>query len=217
MKKSAVMLYPQFSLQEISCLTELFCFYEKEILTFSADGEAVKSEDGFTVLPDRPFSDFCREEVDCLILPGMWEPLPVMLDSRNIHFLAQFQGDKELVIGAISSAPLLLGKAGLLAEHRFCNGVFEEFLDAFPVLPEEGVVRAKLMEDGNLVTAHGEAFREFALAVAQKVGIRCSDSLFSGVKGKSYTKEELIYHLPPEELPAARAYWGQCVREHTEL
>ena len=29
MKKAAVMLYPLFSLQEISCLTELFKFYGK--------------------------------------------------------------------------------------------------------------------------------------------------------------------------------------------
>lgn len=217
MKKAAVMLYPLFSLQEISCLTELFCFYEKEIITFSADGNAVRSEDGFTVLPDRPFSAFCRQEVDCLILPGIWEPLPVMLDARNIRFLAQFQGDQDLVVGAISSAPLLLGKAGLLAGRRFCHGAFEEFLDAFPVLPETGVVRAKLVEDGNLVTAHGEAFREFALAVARKVGINCSDSLFSGVTGQTYTQEELIYHLPPEDLPDAKAYWEQCVREHTKL
>ena len=51
---------------------------------------AVKSEDGFTVLPDRPFGSLDREEFDCLILPGMWEPLPVLLDERNIRFLEQF-------------------------------------------------------------------------------------------------------------------------------
>ena len=64
MKKAAVMLYPMFSMQEISCTTELFKFCGKEIVTFSAGGEPVRSEDGFTVLPDRPFEAFCREEVD---------------------------------------------------------------------------------------------------------------------------------------------------------
>ena len=110
-KKAAVMLYPQFSLQEISCLTELFLFYEKEIVTFSAGREAVRSEDGFTILPDRDFTSFHRSEFDCLVLPGIWEPLPVLLDKRNIRFLEQFQGDAALIIAAISSSPLLLGKA----------------------------------------------------------------------------------------------------------
>ena len=144
MKKAAVMLYPLFSLQEISCLTELFLFHGKEIVTYAAERTPVKSEDGFTVLPDRPFQDFCREEIDCLVLPGIWEPLPVLLDRRNIAFLEQFRGDDRLVIAAICSGPLLLGKAGLLEGRRFCHGVFEEFLEEFPVLPREGVVRAKL-------------------------------------------------------------------------
>ena len=213
MKKAAVMLYPLFSMQEISCTTELFKFYDKDIVTYSTDGGPVKSEDGFTVLPDRPFDGFCREEIDCLLLPGIWEPLPVLLDRRNIRFLEQFRGDDTIVIGAISSSPLLLGKAGLLDGRRFCHGAFEELLEAFPVLPREGVVRAKLVEDGSLVTVCGDAFREFAAAVARHVGIDCGGGLFSDVEGKTYTEEECTYHLPPELLEEAKADWERCVRE----
>ena len=64
-----------------------------------------------------------------------------MLDERNIRFLEQFRGDGETVIAAISSAPLLLGRAGLLEGKRFTHGVFEELLDAFPVMPRAGAVR----------------------------------------------------------------------------
>ena len=74
MKKAAVMLYPLFSMQEISCTTELFKFYGKEIVTFSAGREPVQSEDGFTILPDRPFEAFCREDFDCLPVPGRRQP-----------------------------------------------------------------------------------------------------------------------------------------------
>ena len=213
MKKAAVMLYPLFSMQEISCLTELFKFYDKEIVTFAAGGTAVRSEDGFTVLPDRAFEDFVREEFDCLVLPGIWEPLPVMLDERNIRFLEQFRGDSETVIAAISSAPLLLGKAGLLEGKKFTHGVFEEFLDAFPVMPREGMVRTFLVEDGDLVTAHGGAFREFAAAVGRKVGIDCPETVFSGMAGKEYSEEDFVFHLPPEVMAEARAYWDRCLKE----
>ncbi len=213
MKKAAVMLYPLFSLQEISCLTELFKFYDKEIETFAAGGAAVRSEDGFTILPDKSFEDFERTEFDCLVLPGIWEPLPVLLDERNIRFLEQFRGDSGLVIAAISSAPLLLGKAGLLEGKRFTSGVFEEFLDAFPVMPREGIVRTFLVEDGNLITAYSGAFREFAVKAARKVGIDCPETIFSGMVGETYTEEDFIFHLPPEKLAEARAYWDKCLEE----
>ena len=211
MKKAAIMLYPLFSLQEISCLTELFKFYDKEIVTFSADREPVRSEDGFTVLPDREFDSFLREEADCLVLPGCWDPLPVLLDERNIRFLERFRGDGDMVIAAMSSAPMLLGKAGLLEQKRFTHGVFEEFLDAFPVMPREGVVRTFLVEDGNLVTAHGGAFREFAAKVARKVGIDCPETVFSGMEGKAYTEEDFIFHFPPEDMEEVRADWARCL------
>lgn len=212
MKKAAIMLYPRFSMQEISCTTELFLFYDKEIVTFSADGGPVKSEDGFTILPDRPFDEFCREEVDCLILPGIWEPLPVMLDRRNIRFLEQFRGDEDIVIGSISSSPLLLGKAGLLEGKRFTHAAFEEFLDAFPVLPRENAVPIPMVEDGNLITAIGDAFREFAAAVAHRVRIDCPDTVFSGAAGRR--PEDLPpYHFPPEILPQAQADWERRLRE----
>lgn len=213
MKKAAVMLYPLFSMQEISCTTELFKFYDKEIVTFAAGRVPVKSEDGFTILPDMAFEEFRREDFDCLVLPGIWEPLPVMLDERNIRFLEQFRGDSSLIIAAISSSPLLLGKAGLLEGKKFTHGVFEEFLDAFPVVPREGIVRTFLVEDGNLVTAYGGAFREFAAAVAHQVGIDCPDTLFSDMTGKAYTEEDFIFHLPPEDMAEARAYWDECLEK----
>lgn len=211
MKKAAVMLYPLFSMQEISCTTELFKFYSKEIVTSSAGREPVQSEDGFTILPDRPFEAFCREDFDCLLLPGIWEPLPVLLDQRNIRFLEQFRGGGSLIIAAISSAPLLLGKAGLLEGRGFTHGVFEEFLDAFPVMPRAGMVRTYLVEDGNLITAYSGAFREFAAAVGRRVGLDCPDAIFSDMSGKTWTEEDFIFHLPPELLEEARAFWDSCI------
>ena len=213
MKKTAVLLYPLFSLQEIGTLTELLRFYDRETVTFSAGREPVKSEDGFTILPDRDLTEFDRGEFDSLVLPGIWEPLPVLLDERNIRFLEQFRGDGDILIAAISAGPLLLGKAGLLEGRRFTHGVFEEFLDAFPVMPRENAVRTYLVEDGNLITAYGGAFREFAVAVAHRLGIDCRDQIFDPMAGKEYTEEDFIFHLPPEMLPEARTYWDKCLKE----
>lgn len=96
MKKAAIMLYPMFSIQEISCTTELFKFYDKDIITFSAGGDA---------------------------------------------------------------------------------------------------------------------FREFAAAVARKAGIDCPEAVFSGVTGQTFTEEDCTYHMPPEMMPEIRADWDRILLE----
>ena len=111
--------------------------------------------------------------------------------------MKQFCDDKEIIIASISSSPILLGKAGILKNHKFCCGLFEEVMDEYPVVPRENIVRKPLYEDGNLITAIGFAFREFAVAVAKKVGIDCSENIFDPVT-REYSEEELVFHITEE-------------------
>lgn len=193
MKKAAVLIYPNFSMHEISSLTELFWFYGKEITVFGSSFSKIKSEDGFTLIVDKLLTDFNREEFDCLVLPGISDPFPVTEDDKIIEFLKQFTNDKDMIIGAISSGPMLLAKAGLLRKKKYTSGIFEEVFEEFNYLPKENVVRKPLVKDGNLITAIGFAFREFAVALAQSVGIDCPDKIFQGVT-KDYTEEELTFY-----------------------
>jgi len=197
MKKAAIMIFPQFCMQEISCLTELFKWYKKEITVFASSLSPINSEDGFTILPHKVFSEFNRDDYDCIILPGIWDFREALNDDKNIEFLKQFCDDKEIIIASISSSPILLGKAGILKNHKFCCGLFEEVMDEYPVVPRENIVRKPLYEDGNLITAIGFAFREFAVAVAKKVGIDCSENVFAPVT-REYTEEELVFHITEE-------------------
>lgn len=197
MKKGAVMIYPEFSMQEISCLTELFKFNDKEITVFASSLKPVNSEDGFTILPHKTFEEFEREEYDCVILPGIWDYRIPLKDDKNIVFLKQFVSDRDIVIASISSSPILLAKANILDDHKFCCGLFEEVIDKYEFIPRENMVRKPVNVDGNLVTAIGFAFREFAVEVAKKIGIKCSNNIFLGVT-KEYTEEELTFHMPEE-------------------
>ena len=90
--------------------------------------------------------------------------------------------------------------------------MYEEFLDAFPVIPRSGIVRTYLVEDGNLITAHGGAFREFAAAVGRRVGLDCPDTVFSPMAGEEYAEEDFVFHFPPEALEEVRADWDRCLR-----
>lgn len=197
MKKAAIMIFPQFCMQEISCLTEIFKFYDKGITVFASTLSPINSEDGFTVLPHKVFSEFNRDEYDCVIIPGIWDFREALNDDKNIEFLKQFCNDKEIIIASISSSPILLGKAGLLKNHKFCCGLFEEVIDKYSFVPRENIVRKPVCEDENLITAIGFAFREFAVLVARKVGIDCNENIFAPV-AREYSEDELIFHIKDE-------------------
>ena len=64
-----------------------------------------------------------------------------------------------------------------------------------------------------MITAYGGAFREFAAAVGHKVGIDCSDTVFSDMSGENYTEEDFIFHLPPEIMEEARGAWDNWLEE----
>lgn len=51
MKKTAVMIYRAFCMQEISCLTDWLAGLGKPMIVCAADHQPVKTEEGFTVLP----------------------------------------------------------------------------------------------------------------------------------------------------------------------
>lgn len=199
MKKAAVIVYPLFSMQEISCLTELFKFADKELCVFGASLDPVMSEDGFRILPEKTFQEFEREAFDCLVLPGIWDPYEVSLDERIIDFLRQFQEDP-ILIASISSSPMLLAKAGLLKNRKFIHGFFEEMFDEFDYLKEvyDQIERKPVVYDQHLITAVGFAFREFAVEVLRALGMPCPDRVFSGIT-KEYTPEELTFHYMSEE------------------
>lgn len=200
MKKIAVMIYPYFSMQEISCLTDgLKVFFDIDIDVFASSKELIPSEDNFQVVANKTFSEFDPEEYSCLILPGIYNPLPALFDARNIAFLERLRGS-DILIAAISSAPMLLAKAGLLEDIRFTCGVFEEICRELAFMPYDNIVFQPVVRDGNVITAMGFAFREFAEETIRALGIdECKNGLFNGVT-REYTEAELTVQMGEEHF-----------------
>ena len=71
MKKMALLVYPEFSLQEVMNLSRLFR-WEFDICTevVSSGKEPVQSEEGILVLPQKTTDGFRVDDYSCLILPG---------------------------------------------------------------------------------------------------------------------------------------------------
>ncbi len=119
MSSFAVMIYPNFSLQEITCLTSvLTVWFDEKIDFIASENKEFYSEEGMCVIPNKIIRDVNIIDYDCVILPGTINPLPALYDDRLIDFLKSGI-NTNVVFAAISSSPLLLAKAGVLNGKKF--------------------------------------------------------------------------------------------------
>lgn len=192
MKKIALLIYPECSIQEISSVTFLFKWeYNTEVVTFSQSLDPIKSEEGFQMLPHKTLDEFQVNDYICLVLPGMSDMRYLLKNKNYIHFLTQFKQHPNFVIGAICGAPALLSMAGLLDDKKFTNSLFHETNDEFPFINTDYLVDEAVVVDQNIVTACGFAYNEFAVALAKRLGYNCPDKILQGVSKPSYTYDEL--------------------------
>ena len=170
MRKFAVLLYPDFSLQEITCLTSaLTVWFDEKIDYIASENKEYCSEDGLRVIPTKTTAEAKITDYDCVILPGTINPLPALFDDRLIEFIRS-GNDSDIVFAAISSSPILLSKAGILTGKKFTSGFFMQMADTFDFVEKDNFTHKGIVEDGNVITGIGMFFREFAEAVLSRFG-----------------------------------------------
>lgn len=208
MKKFALLVYPEFSLQEVMNLARLFR-WEFDIFTevISSANEPVKSEEGIWVLPQKTTDVFRIDDYSCLILPGCSDFTEVFRDKKIFDFLSSFKGNNTFPIGAICSGPMLLAKAGLLEDKKFTASIFMDFFDFCPFLDKENYVAAPAVISDNIVTAGGSNFNGFAVTMAHLLGLECPEHIYSGYMD-SWTPADYDQHLPPEAVEETKAMFG---------
>ena len=198
MKKIAVLLYPAFSLQEITCLTSVLAVWFDEKIDYIASGrEPLSSEEGLQVQPTKTTSEVKAGDYACVILPGTVNPLPALFDEELIRFLRE-GAHTDTVYAAISSAPILLSKAGILKGKKFTAGYFMQMAETFDFVEQENFIHKGIVEDGNVITGIGMFFREFAEAVLRKTGYDIGEH-FMQDKPEEYTEEDLTFRWTEED------------------
>ena len=199
MKKVLCIIYPNFSLYEITALTSTLALsFDVTIDYVASDHSMVVSEDGLPCQPTKTLDQIRIEEYSCVILPGMVNIGPALQDEKLISFLRNL-GEQDILIAAISSAPLLLAKAGLLKNTKFTGGIWQNFFDYFEFLPRENFQPKVLVQDKQIITAIGFAHHEFARKVILSLGLaENTDNYFK--EQKDYSEEDLIFTLSDEEF-----------------
>ena len=199
MKKVLCLIYPNFSLYEITALTSTLALsFDIAIDYVSSDDSIVISEDGLPCQPTKTLDQICIEEYSCVILPGMVNIGPALQDEKLISFLRSLD-EQDILIAAISSAPLLLAKAGLLKDTKFTGGIWQNFFDYFEFLPRENFQPKVLVQDKQIITAIGFAHQEFARKVILSLGLaENTDNYFK--EKNEYSEEDLLFTLSDEEF-----------------
>ena len=187
MKKTAILLYDSFCNFEISPVLEILALAGKPITVFGIAKQTIKSEDGLSVFPDDTIDNLDLDAYDSLILPGAMDIRETIENERIIDFIKKFKGK---TIGAISIAPLLLVRAGLLNGKPFMAGInkkeiFEEGFSESDLAEMVGwddnlskPVEAGYIITGNIITSISYNFVKWALAFGKMAGIDISAKTF---------------------------------------
>lgn len=198
MRKFAVLLYPDFSLQEITCLTSVLTVWFGERIDYIAsENKEYRSEEGLRVIPTKTTADAEITDYDCVILPGTINPLPALFDEKLIEFIRSGNGS-DIVFAAISSSSILLSKAGILNGKKFTSGFFMQMADSFDFVEKDNFIHKGLIEDGNVITGIGMFFREFAEVVLKRFGYDIGSNFMRDTP-EEYTEEELTFYWSDNE------------------
>ena len=199
MKKALCIIYPNFSIYEVVGLTSTLALsFGIEIDYVGSDRNVIRSEDGLACQPTRTLDKVVIEDYSCVILPGMINIASALHDEKLISFLRSLN-QQEILIAAISSAPILLAKAGLLKDTKFTGGIWQNFFDYFEFLPRENFKAQAVLQDKNIITAVGFAHQAFARKVLLSLGlVDNADNYFK--ERNQYSEEDLIFTLSEEEF-----------------
>ena len=199
MKKVLCIIYPNFSLYEITALTSTLALSFDITIDYAAsDHSMVVSEDGLPCQPTKTLDQVRIDEYSCVILPGMVNIGPALQDEKLISFLRDL-GERDILIAAISSAPLLLAKAGLLKDTKFTGGIWQNFFDYFEFLSRENFQPKVVVKDKQIITAIGFAHQEFARKAILSLGLaENTDNYFK--EQNEYAEEDLIFTLSDQEF-----------------
>lgn len=199
MKKVLCLIYPNFSLYEVVGLTSTLALsFGIEVDYAGSDRNVITSEDGLACQPTRTLDEVVTEDYSCVILPGMINIVPALHDEKLTSFLRSLN-KQNILIAAISSAPILLAKASLLKDTRFTGGIWQNFFDYFEFLPRKNFKAQVVLQDKNIITAVGFAHQAFARKVLLSLGlVDNADNYFK--ERNQYSEEDLIFTLSEEEF-----------------
>jgi len=127
---------------------------------------------GIRVEPDADWSGGDPGGFDAIVLPGGMGGTLAMMESESLLAALRASAEEGRLTAAICAAPLVLAKAGVLAEERGPDPrAFTAHPSVHDRLPAGGLDRGRrVVRSGNLLTSQGPGTAmEFALALVEEL------------------------------------------------
>lgn len=176
-KKTAVILYPQFSEYELTVALSILMQGNKPIITVGVNNQPIKGESGLTCVADANVESINLSEIDSLLLPGCMDISSLKDEQRLFDFLKQ-AASKATVIASISSSPFLLAKAGVLLNRKYTVGLTKEGMEKLGVFQMGNYSDELVVQDGNLITARGRGFIRFGVALGKALNLEFDEKWY---------------------------------------
>ena len=173
--KIAIFYYDGFAEFEV-VLAGLIFHQDHDIISVALEDREYRSEEKQRFCVDQTIGDVDVDSIDLLIIPG-GDPVPLVENQELKRFVEQL-ASKNKKIGGICGGASLLAGLGMLKEKR-CTGMTSGVAPSdrpnanseFEYYSESIVSEDHVVVDGNIITAQGQAYIEFAVELARQMGI----------------------------------------------
>ncbi|MDZ5473759.1 DJ-1/PfpI family protein [Bacillus sp. 31A1R] len=158
---TGILLYPRFSEYELSVILSVLTQANHPKIFIGLNDEPIKGEAGLVCIPETTIDKVNIDQIQSLVLPGV-DDFQHLIDEEPLFEFIREVYKRDAVIGAISSAPFMLAKAGVLSNRFYTCGITKQARDFLSFFPEDGFVDAPYVFDKGVLTAKGSYFIDFA-------------------------------------------------------
>ncbi len=167
--KTLVVLYPGCIEFEILLAAQLL-HPQLPVETVTPDGKDHRGHSGLIFRSHAAIADIDPRHYAVVLVPG--GDFKSVFDHEPLYAQLKALASHGAVFGAICAGPFLLARAGLLAGRRCSHGFGPEARDFLaPWLRDVRLCDARISLDGNCITARADAWLDFSLALADRLGV----------------------------------------------
>lgn len=169
MGKILVFIFDGMTDYEITFITHLLgadaC---KDIITIAYEDKIIKSRCGLLYKPSKLVTDVLNEDAEGLIICGGWYG-----DTRQelMQLIYNLNLKGKLIAAICGAGTVFLAKSGILNNVKYTTPVVQwsekhkEVFGEKDPFPRENFIQKRVVRDGNIITAQGIAFIDFAIEI----------------------------------------------------
>jgi putative intracellular protease/amidase len=179
--KIALLYYDGFSEFEVVLVCLIFRRYD--LISIALENREYRSEECQRFCVDKVIQDVDIDSIDLLVIPG-GEPDPLVANPELKSFVENLVAKNKKVAGICGGASLLAG-LGVL-KGRKCTGMGSgknPNIPSYRYFSESIFSDDHVVVDGNIITAQGQAYVEFAFELARQMGLSENEEEYqAGIK-----------------------------------